>query len=321
MKNNLAVIIPAYKSEFLRKTLESFKNQTCKDFVIYIGDDDSPYDIKSIVEEYENVLDIRYKKFDCNFGGNSLTKQWERCVELSNEKWVWLFSDDDIASPNAIKLFYETVNQNPLSHLFKFHTKMIDGIGQEINLFRDRTNKDYDLISPEHFINNRINNRRFRSYAVEYIMSRELYDKFKFVEFPLAWFSDDASWLRFSVENNGIVVIKEYIYWRFSGQNISSINNDETDLKKIEATTQYITWLIEFKNQHSLNILDEDILYAGIYQVDKYKKNSNDVKFNDFYDRIKLNFSKQNYIKVKVRIMLESIIEILKVRIKKLKYE
>ena len=49
---SLAIIIPAYKDTYLRETLDSLVSQTINDFVVYIGDDCSPYNLKSIVNEY-----------------------------------------------------------------------------------------------------------------------------------------------------------------------------------------------------------------------------------------------------------------------------
>ena len=90
MKDALAIIIPAYKPDYLEETLESLTKQTNKDFKIYIGDDASPFYLENIVELFIDKLNIVYKKFDNNVGGYSLTKQWERCIEMSNEKWIWL---------------------------------------------------------------------------------------------------------------------------------------------------------------------------------------------------------------------------------------
>ena len=108
----LAIIIPAYKAMYLESTLNSFVSQTESNFNIYIGDDDSPEDIYSIVEKFRHKLNIEYIKFGENIGSKSLTKQWERCVEMSNEEWIWLFSDDDIASPHCVEVFYKTVNND-----------------------------------------------------------------------------------------------------------------------------------------------------------------------------------------------------------------
>lgn len=50
----LAIIIPAYKENFLFETLQSLANQTNKDFNVYVGDDCSPYDLQSIVSRFED---------------------------------------------------------------------------------------------------------------------------------------------------------------------------------------------------------------------------------------------------------------------------
>ena len=42
MGHKIAIIIPAYKSRFLRQTLDSMAAQTCRDFAVYVGDDASP---------------------------------------------------------------------------------------------------------------------------------------------------------------------------------------------------------------------------------------------------------------------------------------
>ena len=49
MKDTLAIIIPAYKPDYLEETLESLTKQTNKDFKIYIGDDASPFYLENIV--------------------------------------------------------------------------------------------------------------------------------------------------------------------------------------------------------------------------------------------------------------------------------
>ena len=41
-KKEIAIIIPAFKAFYLEQTLQSFVNQTNKNFTIYIGDDNSP---------------------------------------------------------------------------------------------------------------------------------------------------------------------------------------------------------------------------------------------------------------------------------------
>ena len=250
----LAIIIPAYKSEYLKATLESFVLQTDNRFNIYIGNDNSPYDIYSVVKEFEEKLDITYVSFKENMGSKSLTKQWERCIELSNEKWIWLFSDDDLVSPKCVEVFYKNVNNS--SKFYKFNTAIIDGKGKDITKKDKSTGVVKDNISSQLFLNKRLECKGFRSFAVEYIFHRSLYQNLKFVHFPLAWASDDASWLTYSVNNNGtITVLSSCVYWRLSGDNISSsVDDPETSRKKVVASTKYLIWLDSFCKKNDLKI-------------------------------------------------------------------
>ena len=94
MKNKLAIVIPAYKACFFREVLDSLAKQSRRDFTVYIGDDASPDDLESIVSDYKDQLDIFYFRFEQNWGGRDLVAHWERCIELSDEPLIWLFSDD-----------------------------------------------------------------------------------------------------------------------------------------------------------------------------------------------------------------------------------
>ena len=107
LKNNLAILIPAFKTRFFRETLNSIANQTCKNFTLYVGDDCSPENIEEITFEYSNVINIKYIKFPNNIGAKHLVNQWNRCLNLVNdEEWIWLFSDDDIMDKDCVKSFY-----------------------------------------------------------------------------------------------------------------------------------------------------------------------------------------------------------------------
>lgn len=106
----LAIVIPAYKVDFFETVLFSLAQQTCKDFTVYIGEDCSRDDFKSLIEQYSKQLDIVYRRFEVNFGGHDLVAQWNRCIQLTqNEPWLWLFSDDDIMGPRCVEYFFNTI--------------------------------------------------------------------------------------------------------------------------------------------------------------------------------------------------------------------
>src|SRR5687768_6055275 len=106
----LAIIIPAYKKQFLEKALESIARQSEKKYRVYIGDDNSPQDLKSVVDKFSSSVDINYHRYPTNLGRSNLVAHWERCIELStNEPWLWLFSDDDMMSDNCVGEFYRAL--------------------------------------------------------------------------------------------------------------------------------------------------------------------------------------------------------------------
>lgn len=286
IRNKLAIIIPAYKAEYLEETLSSLCKQSDLRFTVYIGDDASPYDLKDIVDRFKDKLSIIYCRFETNLGAISLTKQWERCVDLSNEEWIWLFSDDDTMDKNAVQVFYDSLDEN--FKLYKFQTQVIDDKG-DLNpyyqKFHDRNNFN-DLISSTDFIRNRLLCNGFRSFAVEYIFHRSLYQKFKFVDFPLAWGSDDATWLLYSLVNHGqINILAAQVYWRYSGINISSDSKSLLVVeKKIAAAIQYVKWIKTTTRDYNIVIPDTLFLHWISIQIVSLRS---DISYTEFKNVIR----------------------------------
>ena len=240
MQNNLAIVIPAYKAEFLRQTLESIDNQTNKNFTLYIGDDASPYDLRTVIDEFINSLNIVYKRFAKNAGGKDLVKQWERCIELSeNEKWIWLFSDDDLMTPDCVESFFETTEKTE-ADLYRFDIKMIN----ENNIV-SFISENPEFERSTDFIKSRFRLERCSS-VTSFVFSRKIYGtENRFNDFPLGWCSDDAAWLKFG-RHKGICTIKgSYVSWRNSSLNISN-NNLTKKAEKIQAQLQYLRWLYSY---------------------------------------------------------------------------
>ena len=180
--------------------------------------------------------------------------------QFQTTEWIWLFSDDDIVSPKCVEVFYKNVNNS--SKFYKFNTAIIDGKGKDITKKDKSTGIVKDNISSQLFLNKRLECKGFRSFAVEYIFHRSLYQDLKFVHFPMAWASDDASWLTYSVNNNGIItILSSCVYWRLSGDNISSsVDDPETSRNKVVASTKYLVWLESYCNKNGLKIDKYDMI-------------------------------------------------------------
>lgn len=236
--NKLAIIIPAYKSRFFEKALISLANQTCKDFTLYIGNDASKEDISSIVEKYNSKLNIVYHYFNDNLGGKSLTHQWERCIALSkNEEYIWLFSDDDEISEDAVAAFYSEIdNANNYFDLYRF----------DLNIINEYNEITYgciysDLQDVKDFFRNRVYGSEY-SCITQYIFKRSVYQDNKgFISFQMAWFSDDASIIRFG-KSKGIKKISNgNVKWRLA-KDVNITSSHQFDNQKAKSVFEYAKW-------------------------------------------------------------------------------
>lgn len=251
--NKLAIVIPAYKNDFFHATLDSLSRQTCKDFTVYIGDDCSPYNIESMVREYEKHISIVYHRFPENLGGTDLVAQWTRCINLTkNEPWLWLFSDDDIIGDKCVELFYRELNKTYVSDIYHFNVKIIDSKDKIVfspNCYPDVI--DIEKLYTESSTGN------IKSFVVENIFSREIYNKVNgFEPFPLAWGSDMATWIKMAKEKGMKTIYDDYVYWRRSDKNITPNNERKIIKKKFYTQIDFYVWINNFfatKKMHNFN--------------------------------------------------------------------
>jgi glycosyltransferase involved in cell wall biosynthesis len=240
----LAIIIPTYRVRFLERTLSSLAAQTDRRFHIYVGDDASPEAIEPIVKKFQARLPLTYHRFSENLGGRSLTQQWSRCIALSTEPWVWLFSDDDVMEPDCVASFYRTLAATHGGfNVYRFNTLVIDEDDQPLRLNPPHP----EVESGMQFLYFLL--RGLRScIAQEAIFSRAVFERHGWVDFPLAWGTDNASQIVWA-EARGLKRINgARVRWRWSGQNISSTRERKLKMVKACANMKYIEWVFELVN-------------------------------------------------------------------------
>lgn len=235
----LAIIIPAYKQDFLRNTLESIAAQDNKDFTVYIGDDDSPADIYGIVRDFEDRISIVYHRFEENLGRHDLPGHWKRCIDMSQEPWIFFFSDDDIMPADAVSRFLKAADEYPGDSFFRFRLDLIDENG---NTLKENPDFNSQCESAEDILVEYLRGR-ISSSACEYVFHRSLVEDDTFVNFPLAWCSDIAIWYKMSSAAGRTVNIEgDPVLWR----NASNVNISSTpglEIQKAEALALFIRWL------------------------------------------------------------------------------
>ena len=272
----LAIIIPYYKLTFFKATLQSLVAQTDKRFKVYIGDDASPEDCSVLLQQFQGQIDFKYHRFDANLGAISLTQQWERCIALSNdEQWLMILGDDDVLDDNCVASFYanEVEIKENKSNVIRYACKVINAQG---NVFLGPYfHPKLELASD--FYCRKVKNLT-RSSLSEYIFKKEVFNQYKFVNYPLAWHSDDKAWLDFS-ENKPIYTINEAIvYVRFSEINISG--RQDNIAQKLTATFQFYGDILSDKKNvfTSKQVLTILMSYEVIIKKDR-KLNFNEWMF------------------------------------------
>lgn len=247
-QNNLAIVIPAYKSTFLAAALDSIAAQTCLDFTLYIGDDHSPNNLKEIVDRYRDKINLVYKRFDTNLGGKDLVAHWERCIDMTQgEDWLWLFSDDDVMEKNCVEEFYKTIKEKPKAGLIHFNVNRLDNATGKISSLP----KFPDFCSSKFYLDEKLKGHLI-SFVVEFVVRRDVFfDNGRFQNFDLAWGSDFISWVKFSDAAGGIDTCeKAKVLWRKSNENISPDKSNPILVRKIYSLIENAKWLLDFTSSY-----------------------------------------------------------------------
>lgn len=226
----LAIVIPYYKKTFFRETMESIASQTCKDFVLYIGDDASPENPQDIIEEYNDKIKIVYHRFDENLGGTDLVAQWERCINLTNgEDWIWVFSDDDTMDSTCVEEFKKLLENNDGVKLLRYRKETESPQGSYMTTYSVGKSCFADFLEDCLFLT------KDNPTMPEFVFCRLLYEKYGFVNFPLAWGSDRITYLKYAMATGCIYNLEGVVHFRMSGQNISSDMDTERVILKNRA--------------------------------------------------------------------------------------
>ena len=254
----LAIVIPAYKIDFFRDTLESLACQTNKDFTVYIGEDCSPSDFKSLVNEYKDRLDIRYHRFSENLGGSDLVAHWERCIELTHgEPWIWLFSDDDVIGNRCVELFYKEISNGLKFDVYHFDVKIIDSKGRITY-----QPSAYPEVIDSETLYKETSKDNIRSFVVENVFSRIIYERVGgFESFPMAWGSDMATWLKMGKDKGLKTICGDCVFWRKSDKNITPSKERDIIKRKFFIQTDFYEWVNKFFGSEDIRKFNKYVFF------------------------------------------------------------
>lgn len=265
----VSVLIPAYKSKFLRQMLDSLVSQTYSNIEIIVVDDDSPNNLRQIVDEIEDIR-IKYHRNPINIGGENLVSNWNHVLEYATGDLTVLASDDDIYHPEFISKLVDLSMRYPDVNVFHCRVGVIDENNDPIYWGPSIAEYETDI----DFIYQRAINRRTQVISDFMFRTDALRSIGGFVNFPKAWYSDEMT-VYLMAKGHGVVCAQETLfYWRSSRDNISSLTSDV--LLKADASNSYLRSMNELlsslistndKDKFLLTRLKDNIRAATVRQL------------------------------------------------------
>lgn len=259
----ISFILPAYKRQYLAEAIQSILAQTFGEFELVVVDDCSPENLQEVVAGFSDAR-LRYVRNEQNIGSKNLVAAWNKAISYAQSKWCVLASDDDIYQPEFAEALLALADAYPQCEILHCRTGFIDDSGRlyKIGEARPEFESCVDLMYARGI-------KRCAQTAPEFMFRTAALQKLGgFVSFPVAWYSDDATWAALA-KNNGIACHPEVLfYWRFSGVNISA-RRDVTE-KKVIAAEEYKVWLEKFlqdvQSEQINNQVVLDFVKRNIYE-------------------------------------------------------
>lgn len=240
--NRLAIAIPAYKPDYLEASLESLARQSDRDFVLHVCDDASPHPrLREIVARFESRLDLRYHRFAENLGGTDLVGHWNRCLELADSEWFWLFSDDDVMEDGCVAALREVLEGDDPEDVLRFDLSIVEYDGR----IRRRC-ADYPAhLGAAEFLRGLFTGR-LDARMPEYVFRTDaLRAVGGFQSFEFGFRADNATVIRCAWERGIRTVPGPRVRWRRSEASLSTRADPRLEAGKCAANTDFFLWAME----------------------------------------------------------------------------
>lgn len=231
------ISIPAFKTSFLRQCIDSVLAQTYTDFEVVILNDDSPEDVKGIVDSYGDSR-IRYYENDRNVGALHVVDNWNKCLQLAKGEFIICMGDDDMLMPCCLEQYARMIGHYPEVDLFHARTFRIDDNGAKIAVSQGYAEHEGVFSLMTHRLN----------FGIQFIgdfcyRTQSLRDIGGYYWLPMAWGTDDIT-AYLAASRHGVVNLPEPLFcYRTNQQSITSSGNIAV---KMEAIEQQMSWLQDF---------------------------------------------------------------------------
>jgi glycosyltransferase involved in cell wall biosynthesis len=246
MQYKYTFLLPAFKIRYLKEALTSIQSQTFQDFKVIVSDDCSPEDVYSISKPFLADSRFSYRKNEKNIGGERLADHWNLLLNLCDTEYLIMASDDDIYAPTFLEEIEKLLNKHPEVDMARARVAEMsvkDGIILSDGLYEE-------CVSDIEYLKQQYTNTNIGCIGNFVFRTKMLKEKGGFVNFPYAWFSDDATVIMMA--EKGCVNTKEVLFqFRVSDISISYGKNTALIAKnKILAALQYDSWVRNYVKRY-----------------------------------------------------------------------
>lgn len=214
-----SVTIPAYKKKYLAEAIDSVLKQSFGDFELIIVDDNSPEDLKSVVNRYSDKR-IHYYRNEKNCGAINVVDNWNICLKYCSGDYVICMGDDDCLLPCCLNEYAKLINKYPSLNVYHAWTQIIDENGKLTKILEP--GPEFESFYALTFY--RWTKRR--QFIGDFCYRRvHLLTNNGYYKLPLAWMSDDITAARAALEGGVANTTVPCFEYRISNITISNSTN------------------------------------------------------------------------------------------------
>lgn len=237
----VTIAIPAYKRRWIAESIQSAQKQDYCNIEIIIVDDDSPQNLKEVIQPFLIDDRIHYYKNEKNLGTESIVLNWNRCLQYATGEYFVLLCDDDILSPNFVSSLIALAQKHPSCNIYHARKWNMNEAG-------DKTESPVwpEYETGEEFLRQRLMKYRHHTISEFLIKTEILHSLGGYVVFPSGFYSDNASIIQLS-QVGGIASSRDCLMtFRCSDEHITGSTSPKNCWDKYLAAIAYWKWISRY---------------------------------------------------------------------------
>ena len=219
MNCKVSFIIPCYKLAYLLSDcINSILSQTYKDFEVLIMDDCSPDQTPEVAQSFHDPR-VKHVRNEKNLGH---LRNYNRGIELSHGKYIWLISADDcLRRPYALEHYVQVMEEHPgVGYVFSPAMRLQDNQETEIVSWSRHGNQDA-IFKGHSFLRKLVQGNCVVAPAG--MVRKECYDKVSIFPLDMPNSGDWYLWCVFALHYDAAYIAEPLVCYRSHDTNMSKI--------------------------------------------------------------------------------------------------